>query len=349
VSEENVKKLVAIINQQPEKRVSLKLVVPNEYNKNKMDAARFELLLESLKTFKQVYPIIVRRLEDGTLSIIDGEHRWKGLCELKEEEVICKIVDFTEAEARLFTIHINKMRGKTSEVGERQVIEPIRAQLPYLDVSALSMLPPLTSPAPIGAISTVLPEAPSIDLGTAVSPEPSLAGQKETEDSPALTERIGQSYESTVTAENTVAIPLFFKQSEYEHVMALTMKVKEKYKLASREEAFIMLAKIGEESEQHREENKRLKEKIDKIEAEREVASKNREEKKQERIIAQLKKDAEKAGKEEERARIKEAKLKEKEEKAKAKAEAARIKKEQKSVTSKEKKTKKQGVLKVVR
>lgn len=288
-----VKKLVETINQQSEQKILLENVYPNDYNKNKMDGHRWELLLKSLKTFKQVYPVIVRKDNEGKFVIIDGEHRWKGLRELKETEIICKVVNFSEAEARLFTIHINKMRGKTSEVGERQVIEPIRDQLQYLDVSSLTMLPPLSTPASIGEIPSSLPDAPKMDLSTGVSLVPQLK-----DDKADLPEAIGSSYEKSVAVEqNTVAIPLFFTQKDYEYVMSMTMKVKEKYKLPSREEAFIMVAKIGEESEQHREENKRLKEKFEKLEVERQEKAKAREEKKQQSIKKQLKKDEEKARK----------------------------------------------------
>jgi len=293
-----VEKFTHIINQQKETWIPLTDINPNGYNQNKMNLDRYESLKYSMESIGQVYPIIVRPNPDikEKYIIIDGEHRWKSLTENKQEKAVCKVVNFTEAEARLFTIHINKTRGRTSELGERQIIEPIRGKLDYLDVSKLSLLPPLSAPVSPGFLSegTNQTPPPVMDFSNSAPVDISIPKSPEKSETKELESRIGTEYEKTTASQNTVAIPLFFPESVYKHIMELTMKIKDKYKLSSREEAFEMLVRIGEEGERHREENNKLKEKIEKIEKENEEKRINRENKKQERIVTALEKQKQK-------------------------------------------------------
>lgn len=76
--------------------VSLDLVKPNDYNPKKdyhedhANRVMFEKVKKSLESHKQIDPIIVRELEDGTYEIINGFHRYMAMTELGYKEIEIK-------------------------------------------------------------------------------------------------------------------------------------------------------------------------------------------------------------------------------------------------------------------
>jgi ParB family chromosome partitioning protein len=97
-------------------------LMPNSYNPNSHSTQSFDLLLKSLAVFGFTQPIVVER---NSMTIIDGEHRWRAACVLDLEEVPVCFVDLNEEEMRLSTIIHNQARGKHS----KQCVEEIATYL----------------------------------------------------------------------------------------------------------------------------------------------------------------------------------------------------------------------------
>jgi len=76
--------------------VGISLVKPNDYNPKKdyredhANRVMFEKVKKSLESHKQIDPIIVRELEDGTYEIINGFHRYMAMTELGYKEIEVK-------------------------------------------------------------------------------------------------------------------------------------------------------------------------------------------------------------------------------------------------------------------
>jgi len=67
----------------PETLVLTKNIKPNRWNFNVQSDRLFNALKNALKKFGKIYPVIVRETGSGKYEIIDGEHRWKALLQLK--------------------------------------------------------------------------------------------------------------------------------------------------------------------------------------------------------------------------------------------------------------------------
>lgn len=57
--------------------VRIETLAPNPWNPNTVSAPEEDKLRVSLRKFGVFKPIIVRELDDGTLQILGGEHRWR--------------------------------------------------------------------------------------------------------------------------------------------------------------------------------------------------------------------------------------------------------------------------------
>ena len=105
--------------------IDLDKVEPNVYNPNKMDKAKFESLKINIEKFGFFMPIIVRANEEktGFYTIIDGEHRWRALCEVGKFETIpaYKVVT-KEDEAKAKTLSMNHLRGEMENIGVANIV-----------------------------------------------------------------------------------------------------------------------------------------------------------------------------------------------------------------------------------
>ena len=83
-------------------------IYPNEYNPNSHTADSFDLLIKSLLYFGFTMPIVVNR---ETMTIIDGENRYRAACVIGYELIPVCFVDFDEEKMRYATIMHNMARG----------------------------------------------------------------------------------------------------------------------------------------------------------------------------------------------------------------------------------------------
>ena len=83
-------------------------IYPNEYNPNSHSADSFDLLIKSLLYFGFTMPIVVNR---ETMTIVDGENRYRAACVIGYELIPVCFVDFDDEKMRYATIMHNMARG----------------------------------------------------------------------------------------------------------------------------------------------------------------------------------------------------------------------------------------------
>jgi hypothetical protein len=88
--------------------VSLDSIQPNPWNPNRMPEIKYKALKKSLQEFPEVMEgsrIIVREIGNKSYEIINGEHRFKVLKELKEEKALVQnLGHVNDAKAKLMTL-----------------------------------------------------------------------------------------------------------------------------------------------------------------------------------------------------------------------------------------------------
>lgn len=89
----------------------------NPWNPNRMDLETFEKEKLSITNNGFIDPIKVRELEDGSLEIVDGEHRWRAAQELGLKEIpAINLGPISDEQAKKLTIIANELRGAPEPV-----------------------------------------------------------------------------------------------------------------------------------------------------------------------------------------------------------------------------------------
>jgi len=93
--------------------IPIESVRPCSWNINAITEREREKLKAGMKAAgpEKMDPIIVRRAEDGSLEIIDGEQRWAIAKELGWKTVSAVLMDVDRREAKYLTISYNALRG----------------------------------------------------------------------------------------------------------------------------------------------------------------------------------------------------------------------------------------------
>jgi len=84
------------------------LLVPNDWNPNRMTQGAFDELVEEVRRSNGVAKPIVVREREGSYEIIDGEHNWRAAVAAGLTTVRCDIVDWDEIEAMRQTYKRNR-------------------------------------------------------------------------------------------------------------------------------------------------------------------------------------------------------------------------------------------------
>lgn len=93
--------------------VAVSDVRPNAWNPNRQSDADFELLLRSIEDNGFTVPIVVN---EDTMTIVDGEHRWRAAQVLGMTEIPCVMVDQTTEQQMAATLTHNRAKG-TEDLG----------------------------------------------------------------------------------------------------------------------------------------------------------------------------------------------------------------------------------------
>jgi len=89
----------------------------NRWNPNRQTEREREAERESIEAFGFIDPILLRRDDAGGFEVIDGEHRWRTVLELKAagrwdgESIPAIIVDVDDTAAMKLTVVMNETRG----------------------------------------------------------------------------------------------------------------------------------------------------------------------------------------------------------------------------------------------
>lgn len=97
------------------RNISLSLLVPSEYNPNKMSKRQFNLLCDNLDRTGVTDPVLVRPLSDGRFKIVGGHHRYEAMLLKDFEDAPCTIIidpDFDEDAEKYQLVRMNMIRGQ---------------------------------------------------------------------------------------------------------------------------------------------------------------------------------------------------------------------------------------------
>ncbi|WP_235550028.1 ParB N-terminal domain-containing protein [Paenibacillus sp. Soil766] len=96
-----------------------------------MDDHIYRSLVESIRKHGVLQPILVR----SDMTIVKGEKRWRAAQEAGLTELICVIVESTEEEAKLLTISLSHLRGRTNEELLASLLEELSGFFTLEDIS----------------------------------------------------------------------------------------------------------------------------------------------------------------------------------------------------------------------
>jgi ParB/RepB/Spo0J family partition protein len=112
--------------------VQISSINPNGWNPNEMDDHIYHSLVASIRIHGVLQPILIR----SDMTIIKGEKRWRAACDVGLTELTCVIVESSDEEAKLLTISLSHLRGRTNEEILSALIEELSQHFTLDDISA---------------------------------------------------------------------------------------------------------------------------------------------------------------------------------------------------------------------
>lgn len=117
-------------------------VVPNPWNYNEQSDETFDKLVESLRRYGFVQPVITRRLASGAHEIINGEHRWRAAEKLGMRDVpIVDLGEVSDTRAKELAIVLNELGGQANTLKLSDLLRSIEIEVPR---EALASVMPFT-------------------------------------------------------------------------------------------------------------------------------------------------------------------------------------------------------------
>jgi hypothetical protein len=148
-----------------EQIVEVSRLKPNPWNHNEQTEFMQSKLGKSLEAYGQVAEIIARENADGTLEIIDGEHRYLELVAKGESQALVNNLGaVSDDDARLLTAVMNELRGDRNPSKLSRLLNSLRDSedwtditdvLPFTDIEMENLL----------AIAGDLPKTPKEKVG----------------------------------------------------------------------------------------------------------------------------------------------------------------------------------------
>lgn len=112
--------------------VQISSINPNGWNPNEMDDFIYSSLVTSIRKHGVLQPILIR----ADMTIIKGEKRWRAAKEAGLLELTCVVVETSEEEAKLLTISLSHLRGRSNEELLSALIEELSIHFSLDDISA---------------------------------------------------------------------------------------------------------------------------------------------------------------------------------------------------------------------
>lgn len=108
-------------------RVPIDELKPNPWNPNEQSEWMFKKAMDSIAEHGFLDPVLVRRLPDGALEIVDGEHRWRAASQLGFTEIpVNDLGEIPDDVAKQLTIITNETRGKNNPDKLKSLLEDLR-------------------------------------------------------------------------------------------------------------------------------------------------------------------------------------------------------------------------------
>lgn len=110
--------------------IDIEKIKENTWNPNSMNDKDFKALVKSIEKVwdNSEQPIMLRPAGNGTYEIIDGAHRYRACLTLGYKTVIAIVKQETDAQARLDTIAMNKLRWDFNTTELAQLLADLKEQ-----------------------------------------------------------------------------------------------------------------------------------------------------------------------------------------------------------------------------
>jgi len=105
--------------------VAIESVRPNKWNVNAISDEEYAKLRKAIRASgpERMEPITVRRAEDGTLEIVNGEQRWKIAKELGWKDIPAVEVEVDRKTAKFLCLSYNALRGTVNFVKLAELVQ----------------------------------------------------------------------------------------------------------------------------------------------------------------------------------------------------------------------------------
>ena len=114
--------------------VELSELNPVAWNPRQISEKDRAALMQSLKHFGCVEPLVIRR-ED--MSIVGGHQRFNAACDLHLGKIECAIIDISETDAKLLNVALNSIRGSFDTDKLKVLIDELRLDGADIDLTGL--------------------------------------------------------------------------------------------------------------------------------------------------------------------------------------------------------------------
>jgi ParB/RepB/Spo0J family partition protein len=111
--------------------IALLSIKPNDWNPNEMDDHIYNSLVESIRTHGVLQPILIR----DDMTIIKGEKRWRAAKDAGITVLTCVVVESSDEEAKLLTISLSHLRGRSNEELLSSLIEELSNHFSLEEIS----------------------------------------------------------------------------------------------------------------------------------------------------------------------------------------------------------------------
>ena len=127
-----IDELRTLIDSLEEQKVATNLLQPNKWNFNQQTDEQLQALSYSRKKFGELYPIIVREIDNG-YEIIDGEHRWRTA--VKNNIAVVSIKNLGRISDDLvkeMMLVLNETRGNPDHIALAELVVKLKKENPSL-------------------------------------------------------------------------------------------------------------------------------------------------------------------------------------------------------------------------
>ncbi len=122
----------------------------NDWNPNEMEEHRYLALIESIRKHGVLQPILAR----SDMTIIKGEKRWRAAQTAGLAEITCVIVETSQEEAKLLTVSLSNLRGRTNEELLSSLLEELSTTFTLEEIGAEAGFLPDELDSLIGGLTT---------------------------------------------------------------------------------------------------------------------------------------------------------------------------------------------------